>query len=133
MAKTVLYIEVSLFRSVLIEGFHCIHVWSNKKAFSNLSNRQHGISDYLQLVRSRYQPPSLMEGKGPSFDLPALQKDILVAHLAGRSIIMNPSTIRTVFKFKEKRRPLHNPTEYVCVMYCTCCHCNVGYFIILAA
>ena len=25
MAKTVLYIEVSLFQSVLIEGFHCVH------------------------------------------------------------------------------------------------------------
>ena len=81
-------------------------VVSNHLCFLTLCS-QHGISDYLQIVRSRYQPPPT----SPKFDLPALQQDILEAYVAGKPTMMNPSSIRTIFKFKEKCPTTRRPTE----------------------
>lgn len=78
----------------------------------------HGISDFLQLVRSRYQPssnnvsmepqqhlsPSLLQTvKVAEFQLSLLQEDIVSCFLAGKPLIcIEPSSVlRMPFKFRQ--------------------------------
>ena len=80
----------------------------------------HGINDFLQLVRSRYQPlprdtptqpqrymsisqTMLQTTKAPEFQLYLLQEDIVACFLAGKPLIrIEPSSLlRTLFKFRQ--------------------------------
>ena len=80
----------------------------------------HNINDFLQLVRSRYQPssdnapttpqrhmsisPGLLETtKAPEFQFSLLQEDIVACFLAGKPLIrIEPSSVlRTLFKFRQ--------------------------------
>lgn len=78
----------------------------------------HGISDFLQLVRSRYQPssedvamklhmsisPTLLQTvKAPEYQLSLLQEDIVAYFLAGKPLICTEpsSPLRTLFKFRQ--------------------------------
>ena len=70
----------------------------------------HGINDFLQLIRSRYQPSSgapmeLQTVQVPEFQLSLLQEDIVASFLAGKSLIYIES-LRISFKF-------HQPTNSV--------------------
>ena len=71
-----------------------------------------GINDFLQLIRSRYQPSSddpmeLQTVKAP-FQLSLLQKDIVAYFLMGKPLIYTEpsSPLRIPFKF-------HHPTNSV--------------------
>ena len=69
----------------------------------------HGISDFLQLIRSRYQPSSdapmeLQTVKAP-FQLSLLQEDIVAYFLVGKPLIYT-EPLRIPFKF-------HHPTNSV--------------------
>ena len=66
----------------------------------------HGINDFLQLIRSRYQPSSdapmeLQTVQVPEFQLSLLQEDIVAYFLAGKPLIcIEPSSpLRIPFKF----------------------------------
>ena len=80
----------------------------------------HGISDIVQLVRSRYQIPSfdvliepqqnvytspdlLQTVKAPGFQFNLLQEDIVSCFIAGKPLIcIEPSSVlRTPFKFRQ--------------------------------
>ena len=64
-----------------------------------------GINDFLQLIRSRYQPTSdaSMEVQVPEFSLSLLQEDIVAYFLAGKPLIyIEPSSpLRIPFKFHQ--------------------------------
>ena len=100
-----------------------------------LPHRLHGINELLQLVRSRYrciplsqhpcsptslhqiatmsfQPTCLHSSSSPMFSLSELQEDVVTTFLAGKLHILDPSNLRTPFKFKISvpSKSLH-PTE----------------------
>ena len=89
----------------------------------------HGLSDFLQLVRSRQVVESPLntsikhmslsgEGIFPrtslSFSLKYLQEDIVSIYLSGRPIIKDVSSVRSVFKFRQEETNTQ-PTEYVTI------------------
>lgn len=57
----------------------------------------------LQLIRSRYQPPSAPTSQLP-FQLDRLEEDIVSTFIVGKPLIEASSQIRKVFKFKEMKR-----------------------------
>ena len=66
------------------------------------------ISDFLQLIRSRYQPsdsPMELQTVKAPFQLSLLQEDIVAYFLAGKPLIYIES-LRIPFKF-------HQPTDSV--------------------
>ena len=83
-----------------------------------LSLSFYGISEFLQMIRSRYQPssndasmepqqhmsPSLLQTvKAPGFQFNLLQEDIVSCFLAGKPLIcIEPSSVlRIPFKFRQ--------------------------------
>jgi len=85
--------------------------------------RLHGINQLLLLVRSRYKgtplpqqprspatprqkptmsfhPASLHSSSSPMFSLSELQEDVVTTFLAGKPQILDPSSLRTPFKFR---------------------------------
>ena len=71
----------------------------------------HGINDFLQLIRSRYQPSSdapmeLQTVQAPEFSLSLLQEDIVAYFLVGKPLIyIEPSS--------PLRIPFHQSTNNV--------------------
>ena len=70
----------------------------------------HGINDFLQLVRSRYQPyfandvPLELEtAQPPEFEFSLLQEDIVAYFLAGKPLICiePPTLLRIPFQFRQ--------------------------------
>lgn len=78
----------------------------------------HGISSFLQIIRSRYEPPkfkstdSITQGPNmsftplqtknePEFKLKHLEEDLVRLFSAGKPLIETPSSIRCLFKFKQ--------------------------------
>ena len=61
----------------------------------------HGISDFLQLVRSRYTTSSTV--KAPELQLSLLQEDIVSCFVAGKPLIcIEPSSpLHIPFKFRQ--------------------------------
>lgn len=63
----------------------------------------HGVSDFLQLVRSRYKlsfaSDTLMEPHAPSFYFNLLQEDFVTCFFAGKPLICT-DLLRTPFKFR---------------------------------
>lgn len=72
--------------------------------------RLHGITSFLQLIRSRYQPisssalVSLSWNSVHPFHLEQLEEDLIVTFITGKSLIESPSLLRTVFKFKKDQK-----------------------------
>ena len=61
-----------------------------------------GISEHLQLLRSRYFLPHEM--KGSVFDVQKLQEDVIKKYLVGKPLIKNPAEhLRMCFKFRVVR------------------------------
>ena len=78
----------------------------------------HGISDFLQLIRSRYQPSSdaPMELQVPEFQLSLLQEDIVAYFLAGKPLIcIEP--LRIPFKFHQPTTGVKEANQWVVCMY----------------
>lgn len=83
----------------------------------------HGISDLLQLIRSRYQSPielpqhsSIPSGletvKSPKFLLSLLLEDIVSSFFAGKPVIYTePSFLRMPFKFLQSSSGVMAATE----------------------
>ncbi len=77
----------------------------------------HGVSSFLQIIRSRYEPPkfkssdkitprvSFSPKDEPEFKLKHLEEDLVRLFNAGKSLIESPSSIRTLFKFKQSISP----------------------------
>ena len=82
----------------------------------------HGVSNFLQIIRSRYEPPKFKSSdkitQGPSmsfapiqtkdepeFQLKHLEEDLVRLFNAGKPLIESPSSIRTLFKFKQSISP----------------------------
>ena len=78
----------------------------------------HGISSLLQVIRSRYQPPSfkfsasitqrpdaplfqIQTRDSPKFQLRYLEEDLIRLFSAGKPHIESPFSIRVLFKFKQ--------------------------------
>ena len=104
---------------------------------SSIYHSYRGLSDFLQLVRSRQEQSSAyrvagsplntsiklmsLSGEGIlprpslSFNLNYLQEDIVSIYLAGRPIIEDVSNLRSVFKFRQEKTASINtqPSEYV--------------------
>ncbi len=68
------------------------------------------MSDFLQIIRSRYEKSSDKITQGPSKDEPEfklkhLEEDLVRLFNAGKPLIESPSSIRTLFKFKQSSSP----------------------------
>lgn len=62
------------------------------------------ISEYLQLLRSRYLEPHERIQKSCMYDLQKLQEDIIKVYLVGKPLIKDPSKyLRVCFKFRVLR------------------------------
>ena len=97
----------------------CVIFWGDNDQYNRLIQMNalspssvHGINDFLQLIRSRYQsyndaPMKLQTVKSP-FQLSLLQEDIVAYFVAGKPLIyIGPSSpLRIPFKF-------HQPTNSV--------------------
>ena len=85
--------------------------------------RLHGVSNFLQLVRSRYQPtipeerPALLppssslawasircRQKVPVFQLGQLEEDMVTSFITGKPLIKSPLLLRIIFKFKKDKQ-----------------------------
>ena len=81
-----------------------------------------GINDFLQLIRSRYQPTSdaSMEVQVPEFSLSLLQEDIVAYFLAGKPLIyIEPSSpLRIPFKFHQSTNSVEEAEWVVHVHVC---------------
>ena len=85
--------------------------------------RLHGVSSFLQLVRSRYQPT--IPGERPAvlppsssfvwasirprpevsvFQLGQLEEDMVTAFITGKPLIKSPLLLRTLFRFKKDKQ-----------------------------
>ncbi len=66
----------------------------------------HGVSSFLQIIRSRYESPksSVKTTDKPGFQLKHLEEDLVRQFIAGKPLIESPSSIRTLFKFKQSIR-----------------------------
>ena len=91
----------------------------------------HGISDFLQLIRSRYQPSSdapmeLQTVKAP-FQLSLLQEDIVAYFLAGKPLIYTEpsSPLRIPFKFHHPTNSVEEADQWVMCM----CVCEDAYIV----
>ena len=95
--------------------------------YLSICHSHRGLSDFLQLVRSRQVAESPLnnsvklmsltgEGIFPrtslSFNLKYLQEDIVNIYLSGRPIIKDVSSLRSVFKFRQEEMNTQ-PSEYV--------------------
>lgn len=65
--------------------------------FVSFPSRLHGINNFLELMRSRYQPTS----QEMPFHLEQLEEDLVVTFIVGKPHIESPLLLRTVFKFKK--------------------------------
>ena len=62
------------------------------------------ISEYMQLLRSRYLEPHERSQQSSMFDLQKLQEDIIKVYLVGKPLIKDPAEhLRVCFKFKVLR------------------------------
>ena len=69
---------------------------------TSLTFSSDGISEHLQLLRSRYFLPH--ERKGSVFDAQKLQEDIIKTYLVGKPLIESPAEhLRMCFKFRVVR------------------------------
>ena len=84
----------------------------------------HGISDFLQLIRSRYQPsnhaPMELQTVKTPFQLSLLQEDIVVYFLAGKPLIHieSSSPLRIPFKFHQPINSVKEAEWVVCMYMC---------------
>lgn len=96
-------------------------MWSILQTY--LLYRLHGISSFLQLMRSRYQPtsqnmsmmasctlnsqsrsPTFLHQQLSTFQMEQLEEDFVLMFITGKPLIESPDGLRKVFKFKESQK-----------------------------